>query len=82
MGIYTFEKKDTYLDLDEKYINPIKNKFKKNEENQEINFNENIESIFYDKKEFSICVSESNNILENKWRTRIIVESSTRGNII
>jgi hypothetical protein len=82
MGIYTFEKTETYLDLDEKYINPIKMKFKKNEENQEINFNENIEHIFYDKKEFSICVSESNNILENKWRTRIIFESTTRGNII
>jgi hypothetical protein len=82
MGIFTFEKTETFLDLDKKYINPIKIKFQENEENQEINFNENIESIFYDKKEFSICVSESNNILENKWRTRIIVESTTRGNII
>ena len=82
IGIFTFEKKDTFLDLDEKYINPIKIKFQENEENQEINFNENIDSIFYDKKEFSNCVSESNNKLENKWRTKIIFETTSRGNII
>lgn len=82
IGIFTFEKKESFLDLDEKYINPIKIKFQKNEENQEINFNENIDSKFYDKKEFSICVSESNNELENKWRTKIIFETTSRGNII
>jgi hypothetical protein len=82
IGVFTFEKKETFLDLDEKYINPIKKNFQKNEENQEINFNENIDSKFYDKKEFSICVSESNNELENKWRTKIIFETTSRGNII
>lgn len=82
IGIFTFEKNETFLDLDEKYINPIKMKFQENEENQEINFNENIDNVFYHKKEFSNCVSESNNILEKKWRTKIIFETTPRGNII
>lgn len=86
IGIFTFEKKESFLDLDEKYIFPIKTRFLKNmdnpNQNQEINFNENIEETFYDKKAFSICVSESDNILESTWRTRIMFETTSRGNVI
>lgn len=84
MGIFTFEKKESFLDLDDKYICPIKTRFLKNmdNQNQAIDFNENIEETFYDKKAFSICVSESDNVLESRWRTRIIFETTSRGNVI
>jgi len=75
------KKKDTFLDLDTKYILPLKTKFLKTFENQNILYNENIDPVFYDKKEFSICVSESNNPLETTWRTKILFENTPRGNI-
>lgn len=82
IGIFTFQKKETIIDIDNKYINPIKKKFIKNLENNEKNFNENIESIFYNKNEYFESVSESDNKLEKKWKTRIIFENTSRGNII
>jgi len=82
LGLYVSDKKESFLDIDKKYILPLKTKFLKTFENQEINFNENIASIFYDKKEFSICVSESNNQLETTWKTKILFENTPRGNII
>jgi hypothetical protein len=84
MGLFIQDKnkKDSFLDLDSKYILPLKSKFLKTFENQTILYNENIDPIFYDKKEFSICVSETNNRLENSWKTKMLFENTPRGNII
>ena len=76
------KKKDSFLDLDTKYISPLKTKFLKTFENQTILYNESIDPIFYNKKEFSICVSETNNRLETTWKTKILFENTPRGNII
>jgi len=75
-------KKESFLDLDTKYILPLKTNFLKTFENQTIEYNENIDPIFYDKKEFSSYVSEANNRLETSWRTKILFENTPRGNII
>lgn len=82
LGVYVSNTKESFLDIDKKYILPLKTKFLSTFENKEINFNENIDSIFYDKKGYSNCVSESNNELETTWKTKILFENTPRGNII
>jgi hypothetical protein len=82
IGFFVQDKKESFLDLDTKYILPLKTNFLKTFENQIIQYNENIDPIFYDKKEFSICVSETNNCLETSWKTKIMLENTPRGNII
>jgi hypothetical protein len=44
--------------------------------------NNNIEKIFYDKKELLEILKNQNNELEKIWKTRILFENSPRGNII
>jgi hypothetical protein len=44
--------------------------------------NNNIEKIFYDKKELLEILKNQNNELERVWKTRILFENSPRGNII
>jgi len=54
-------------------------------ENQEINnskYSENIENLFYNKQEFSSMLVDENNVVEKLWKTRILFESTPRGNII
>lgn len=85
MGLYDPPKIEGFLDADKKYILPIKTKFFEQLENissTTIDFNKNIDSIFYDKKEFTELMKESNNYLEKIWRTRILFENTSRGNII
>ena len=80
MGLYVPKKIETFLDLDHKYIMPLKTRFLSILD--ELNANANIDPIFYDKKEFSTCVMEADNHLEKIWRTRIIFENTPRGNVI
>jgi len=44
--------------------------------------NNNVEKIFYDKKELLEILKNQNNELEKIWKTRILFENSPRGNII
>jgi len=46
------------------------------------NMNNNIEKIFYNKKELLEILVDKNNELEKIWRTRILIENTPRGNII
>jgi len=83
MGLYVPKKIETFLDLDQKYILPLKTRFLElynNVDNKQRN--SNIELTFYDKKEFSTCVMEIDNQLEKIWRSRIIFENTPRGNVI
>jgi hypothetical protein len=46
------------------------------------NYNQNVSSIFYSKKEFQDFMKIESNYLEKEWRTRILIETTPRGNII
>jgi len=46
------------------------------------NMNNNIEKIFYNKKELLGILANQNNELEKLWKTRILFENTPRGNII
>lgn len=75
-------KSESFQEIDSKYIIPLKTKFLITFENQTNSYNENIDPIFYNKDEFSKCVSEQHNHLESTWKTKILFENTPRGNII
>jgi len=52
------------------------------EEEREKNYNENIDDVFYKREEYNKIVAEADNILEPKWKRRILYEFTPRGNII
>jgi hypothetical protein len=43
--------------------------------------NQNIEKAFYNKEEYKNAVSEKDNMLESTWKSRILFESTPRGNV-
>jgi hypothetical protein len=47
-----------------------------------LELNANIDMIFYDKKSLVGILTESDNELEKKWRSRILIENTPRGNVI
>lgn len=47
-----------------------------------VNYNENIEPIFYSKDEYQKTVDDPANLLEKTWKRRILIESTPRGNVI
>lgn len=69
----------TILDITDKYIETTKKRFLTIES---LTPNINIESTFYDKKEYQEVMQISDNVLERAWKTRILFESTPRGNII
>ena len=44
-------------------------------------FNSNIDAVFYLTKEYAELLKDEDNTLEKQWRTRILYESTPRGNI-
>ena len=68
LGLYEPKKIETFLDIDRKYIDPLKTKFAKTFESS-INYNENISPIFYDKKEYNEYMQTTNTELEKIWKT-------------
>jgi hypothetical protein len=50
--------------------------------NNKDKYNSNIENIFYDKEKYFDIINNKNNEIEKIWRTRILIESTPRGNII
>ena len=81
LGLYEPKKIETFLDIDRKYIDPLKKKFAKTFESS-VNYNENISPIFYDKKEYNEYMQTMNTELEKIWKTRILFEHTPRGNIL
>lgn len=67
------------LCLVEKYISEIETKFLKTYENNTIEWNDNIYELVNARDYFNI---KSNKKLENKWKSRIIFETTPRGNIV
>jgi hypothetical protein len=83
MGLYTPPiKPKTFSEENSEYINPLKTRFIKLFENTIIDFNENIDKLFYDKSKFTNYMSESNTSLEKLWKSKIMMENTPRGNII
>lgn len=77
----TEQKKVTITTLSKDYFDIQKNNFLKTYELEQ-NFNENIDKCFYNKTKLSIVLTDENNELEKKWKTKILFENSPRGNII
>jgi hypothetical protein len=71
-----------FIDMNAQYIEKNKKKFLQLFENPSLIFNKNISSEFYSKKEFQQVIQNDNNILETEWKTRILFESTPRGNVI
>lgn len=77
----TIEKTPTVTSLSKDYFETQKNNFL-NTYKLEKNFNENIDKCFYNKTKLNIVLTDENNELEKKWKTKILFETSPRGNII
>jgi hypothetical protein len=85
---YSFLQKDDLetnffiLSPEEKYINDIEKKFQKSYDNVLVEWSDNIyelDSVANFFKNKSLVV---NNNLEKKWKSRVLFESTPRGNII
>ena len=72
-----YQKNIEFINPDKIYYSKIFDKFQKTDEN-----NYNIDAIFFNKKEFNEFMKTPNNSLESIWKTRILMESTPRGNII
>ena len=77
----TIEKTITITSLSKDYFETQKITFL-NTYKLEKNFNENIDKCFYNKTKLNIVLTDENNELEKKWKTKILFETSPRGNII
>jgi hypothetical protein len=69
----------TIMNETTEYIENQKTRFSKSLEKS---LNSNIDSLFYSKQEFQNMILEESNPLEKQWRTRILFETTPRGNII
>lgn len=66
----------------EKYIQKQTTRFLQTFEKSDTNFNENIDTVFYSKKQLDELLKDETNYLEPKWRANILFENTPRGNII
>lgn len=71
------------ISQEEEYKNRNKQAFLKSfQEENFIKHSENIDPAFYNREEYNKIISASDNVLEPKWKRRILYESTPRGNII
>jgi hypothetical protein len=71
----------SFIEENSEYINPIKSRFLLTFES-EASFDENIDPLFYNKKEYTEHMTDTKNTLEPQWKKRILIENTPRGNII
>lgn len=69
------------LSPNEKYIEPLKCKFLQTFQ-EEHDWNSNIEYEIKDKDQLKELLKNPNNEFEKKWRARILIENTPRGNVI
>jgi len=81
LGLQTIEFKVN--DPIEEYIKKQKERLLRTWENESVNskINTNIDAIFYNKKEFNNIIKIENNDIEKLWKSRILYETTPRGNI-
>jgi hypothetical protein len=76
---------ETIKDITEKYVEKHKTKFLKTFDSEyanKITMNFNIDTVYYSKKQFQEMLKDVNNPLERQWKTRLLFETTPRGNII
>ena len=79
-----FPVKNVITDPLSEYIQQQKSAFVKlfqDLKNEDPNFNSNIDKIFYLKKEYDVFMGKANS-LETEWKTRLLMETTPRGNIL
>jgi hypothetical protein len=81
MGLHTPKKVETFIDADNKYMDPLKKKFVTIVESS-LDVNSNVCPIFYNKKAYNEYMQEANTDLEKEWRTRMLLEYTPRGNVL
>ena len=69
------------LDVTNEYIEKRKRKFLESFD-KTMDFNTNIEEVFYNKDKYKKMIMNPLNTLETNWKKRILFESTPRGNII
>jgi hypothetical protein len=47
-----------------------------------VDWNSNISTEFYDKQKYKAVLEEYNNVLETQWKTRVLMETTPRGNVL
>jgi len=82
LGLLDTKRPPSILDKDNEYTAPLKAKFLQTFTETNIDYNENVDAIFYDKKKLGEYMMESNTELERIWKTRILMEITPRGNIV
>jgi hypothetical protein len=68
-------------DIAYEYYQRIKDRYSQTFEGSE-NYDANVDSVFYVKDEYNNVIKSENNYLEKEWRTRILIETCPRGNVI
>jgi len=67
---------------EERFIQPIKSRFLELIKRDSLDHSQHIDQIFYQKKDFTEYMRSQNTELETTWKTRIILVSTPRGNVI
>ena len=70
------------IDTDLEYYNKKKSRFIDTYKDSIIKYNLNIETIFYEKVNLEELMKDNSNYLEKKWKSKILIETTPRGNII
>jgi hypothetical protein len=76
---------ETIIDETHRYIKNEYARFIKRisaESNTRAELNTNIDPLFYSKQQFTEMILNETNTLENMWKTRILIETTPRGNIV
>ena len=83
VDVYELNKRVRFLDSQENEKELIDNDYYVGEEEKSVEpWNQNIDPVFYDRKELSKVLETKKNVLENVWNSRILYESTPRGNIV
>jgi len=71
-----------FIDPDLEYYNKKKERFIDTYKDSVIKYNLNVEPIFYEKRELEELMKNTLNYLERHWKSKILIETTPRGNII
>jgi hypothetical protein len=80
--IWLYPKQIITISEEDRFNQSIKSRFLEFIKNNSLNHSENINPIFYDKKEFTEYMKNPNTKQERLWKTRIQMITTPRGNII
>jgi len=70
-----------FLDEENRYTQPLKTRFL-NTFQSDVQYNENIIPLFYDKEKYKTYMMDPDTELEKVWKSRVLFENTPRGNIV